>query len=291
VAALAALAACAAATPPASAQQVVVIVNGAPITTYDIAQRIKFDMLASHEAPSRQDAIQELIDEKLKVQVGKRYTLEVEDNQVDTAYANLAQHMHVSADQLTKLLAQQGIDAMTLKAKIRADIAWQQIVRGKFQSYLQIPETDKKDDNNDVGYEYQLRPVLFIVPPGAPQIVLDSRKREAEQLRARFENCNDGLAFARALRDVAVRGLIVKSSADLAPEFRRMLDEVEVGHLTGPDVTPLGIQTFALCVKKANKLDNAASKEARDRIFAAKFQAQSKRYLEELRHGAMIEVK
>jgi peptidyl-prolyl cis-trans isomerase SurA len=122
VAALAALAACAAATPPASAQQVVVIVNGAPITTYDIAQRIKFDMLASHEAPSRQDAIQELIDEKLKVQVGKRYTLEVEDNQVDTAYANMAQHMHVSADQLTKLLAQQGIFLAELRRQAMIEV-------------------------------------------------------------------------------------------------------------------------------------------------------------------------
>jgi len=298
VVALAAAAACAAATHPASAQQVAVLVNGAPITTYDIEQRIKFDTLASHKAPSRQDVIQELIDEKLKVHAGRLYKLEVEDSQVNTAYANMAQRMHLSADQLTTALAHQGIDAQTLKAKIRADIAWQQIVRGKFQSSLQIREKDvfnklqtEKKDDKDVGYEYQLRPILFIVPPGSSQLVLDSRKREAEQLRARFENCNDGLNFARALRDVAVRDLIVKSSADLAPEFRKILDDLEVGHLTSPDPTPQGIQMFALCSKKANRLDNAASKEVRDQMFAQEFQAKSKRYLEELRRQAMIEVK
>jgi peptidyl-prolyl cis-trans isomerase SurA len=297
---LAAAAGCVAVLPrPAAAQQVAVIVNGAPITTYDIAQRIRFDTLATHKAPTRQDVVQELIDEKLKVQVGKRYKLEVEDNQVDAAYANMARRMHLSGDQLTKALAQQGVDAQTLKSKIRADLAWQQIVRGKFQSSLQIREKDvfaklsaeKKDDKNDVGYEYQLRPILFIVPPGSSQLVVDSRKREAEQLRARFANCNDGLAFARALRDVAVRDLIVKSSADLAPALRKILDEVEVGKLTSPEVTPQGIQMFALCAKKANKLDNAASKEVRDQMFAAEFQAKSKRYLEELRRQAMIEVK
>src|ERR1700724_2061720 len=150
---------------PAAAQQVVVIVNGAPITTYDIEQRIRFAKLASHKEPSRQDVIQELIDEKLKVQVGKRYKLEVEDAQVDNAYGNMAQRMHLSPAQLTEALLRQGIDAQTLKAKIRADIAWQQIVRGKFQTSLQIREKDvfiklqaeKKDDKNDVGYEYQLR--------------------------------------------------------------------------------------------------------------------------------------
>jgi peptidyl-prolyl cis-trans isomerase SurA len=297
--ALAAAAASAAAPYPASAQQVAVIVNGSPITTYDIEQRIKFDTLASHKAPSRQDVIQELIDEKLKVNVGKRYNLEVTDSQVDSAYGNMAQRMHMSTTQLTDALAHQGIDAQTLKAKIRADIAWQQIVRGKFQSSLQIRDKDvhdklkddKKDDKDDVGYEYQLRPILFIVPPGATQLLLDSRKREAEQLRARFENCNDGLNFARALRDVAVLELIVKSSADLPTELRKILDGVEVGHLTSPELTPKGVQMFALCIKKSNKLDNAASKEVRDQMFAQQFQAQSKRFLEELRHGAMIEVK
>jgi peptidyl-prolyl cis-trans isomerase SurA len=284
---------------PAAAQQVAVIVNGAPITTYDIDQRTRFEVLATHKTPPRSTVIQELIDEKLKVQAGKRYRLEVEDNQVENAYTNMARRMRLSGDQLTQALAHQGIDAQTLKSKIRADIAWQQIVRGKFQSSLQVREKDvfaklaaeKKDDKNDVGYEYQLRPILFIVPPGASQLVLDSRKREAEQLRARFENCTSGLAFAHALRDVAVREQIVKSSADLAPALRKILDEVAVGKLTSPEVTQQGIQMFALCAKKANKLDAASSKEVRDQLFAAEFQAQAKRYLEELRKQAMIEVK
>ena len=38
-----------------------------------------------------------------------------------------------------------GVDAITLKSRIRADIAWQQIVRGKFQSSLQIREKDVAD--------------------------------------------------------------------------------------------------------------------------------------------------
>jgi peptidyl-prolyl cis-trans isomerase SurA len=299
VLALAAAVVCAGAPHPAYAQHVAVIVNGSPITTYDIDQRSKFNTLASHKTPSRPDVIQELIDEKIKVQNGKKYNLEVSDSQVDTAYANMAQRMHMSGTQLTYALAHQGIDAQTLKAKIRADIAWQQIVRGKFSASLQIREKDvhdklkddKKDDKNEVGYEYQLRPILFIVPPGSSQLVLDSRKREAEQLRARFENCNDGLNFARALSGVAVLELIVKSSADLAPELRKILDEVEVGHLTSPELTPKGVQMFALCVKKSNKLDNAASKEVRDQMFAQEFQTQAKRYLEKLRREAMIEVK
>jgi peptidyl-prolyl cis-trans isomerase SurA len=297
----AAVAATLAAPRPAFAQQVAVIVNGAPITTYDIEQRSKFTTLSTHKTPDRQAVIEELIDEKLKVQIGQRYKLEISDTDVDNAYANMSRRMHLSPDQLTAALAHAGIDSITLKARIRADISWQQIVRGKFQSSLQVREKDvfaklasaNKDDKDkkEVGYEYLLRPILFIVPSGASEQVLDARKREAEGLKNRFENCNDGLAFARALRDVAVRDQIVKSSADLPPAQRKMLEELPVGKLSSPEVTPQGIQMFALCAKKESATENAATKATRDEMFAEQFQAKSKRYLEILRRQMMIEVK
>jgi peptidyl-prolyl cis-trans isomerase SurA len=284
----------------ASAQHVAVIVNGAPITTYDIEQRIKFTTLASHKTASRQEIIQELIDEKLKVQIAERYKLEITDADVDSSFASIGQRMRMSAQQLTAELARNGVDARTLKAKIRSDIAWQQIVRGKFQSSLQIRDKDvfaklaasnPEEKKKETGYEYTLRPILFIVQSGSSEAVIDGRKREAEALRARFDNCNSGLAFAHALRDVAVRDPIVKSSADLGPELRKILDGIEVGKLSNPEVTPQGVQMFALCARKENKLDAAATKEVRDQMFAEQFQAKSKRYLEVLRKSAMIEVK
>src|SRR5262249_36113954 len=126
----------------ALAQHVAVIVNGAPITTYDIEQRTKFTTLATHKTPGRQEAIEELIDEKLKVQIGQRYKLEVTDSEVDSAYANMSRRMHMTPEQLTGALSHAGVDSGTLKARIRADIAWQQIVRGKFQSSLQVRDKD-----------------------------------------------------------------------------------------------------------------------------------------------------
>ncbi len=284
---------------PAWAQQVVVIVNGAPITTYDIEQRTKFNTLSTHKTPARQEVIEELIDEKLKVQVGERYKLDIGDGDVDSAYGNMARKMRLTPEQLTGALAHAGVDAGTLKARIKADISWQQIVRGKFQSSLQVRDKDvfaklrgeNKDEKKEVAYEYQLRPILFIVPPGASEQVIDARKREAEALRSRFEGCETGLRFAAALRDVAVREQMIKSSADLPAAMRKLLDEVAVGKLTSPDVTPQGVQMFALCGKHENQVDSAATKEVREEMFAAQFQAKSKRFLEELRKQAMIEVK
>jgi hypothetical protein len=57
----------------ALAQNVIVMVNGEPITALDIEQRSKFIQLTTQKTQPRQEVIDELIDEKLKVKEGKRW--------------------------------------------------------------------------------------------------------------------------------------------------------------------------------------------------------------------------
>jgi peptidyl-prolyl cis-trans isomerase SurA len=304
---------------PAGAQQVTVVVNGDPITSYDIEQRSRFLELSSHKQPPRQEVVDELINDKLKIQVAKRYKLDITDNDVNAAFANMGKRMRLSAEQLTQVLAQNKVDATTLKARIHAEIAWTQIVRGKFASTLQVSDKDIRDamasqagkdnkdnENKDViqgsvekkddtaetkGVEFTMRPILFIVPHGTSGSGVEERKREAEGLRTRFQDCNTGLSLARSLRYVAVRDQIVKSSVDLVPALRQILDTTPVGHLTPPEVMDQGVQVFAICSKKEISGDTPEQRQVRERLFAQRFDEQSKRYLAELRHTAMIESK
>lgn len=288
---------------PAQAQKVALFVNGEPITTYDIEQRSKFMQLANHKVPARHEVVDELIDEKLKLQVAKRYQLEVTDKEVDAAFGDMAKRMRMSSEQLGQVLANGGTSAGTLKSRLKSDLAWQQIVRGKFQSSLQIREKDvleametgnKKSDASTAGpaagYEYTLRPILFVVPRNSAASVVEARTREAEALRARFQNCDEGIPYARAIKDVAVRDTIRKNSADLPQALRDILDKTPTGKLTAPEVTQHGVEVFALCGKHEASAENAPGRrEMRDQMFAQQFQSKAKRYLQELRRGAMIE--
>lgn len=282
----------------ALAQHVVLVVNGEIITDYDIEQRSKFDVLANHKTPARQDVIEELIDDKLKVQIARRYKLDITDADVEQSYGDMARRMHLTGDQLTQTLAQNGIDAKTLKARVRADLSWQYIIRGKFQSSLQISEksvideiaTEKKGDSGDVGYDYTLRPILFVVPRGNTALQ-ESRRKDAEALRGRFSTCDTGLLFARALRDVVIREPITKNSSELVPALRQILDKTEIGHLTPPETTAQGIELFALCEKKETKAETPEKRQAREKLFTAQFEAKAKNYLRALRRQAMIERK
>ena len=134
-------------------------------------------------------------------------------------------------------------------------------------------------------------PVTVVVPTGSSASVIAAKRREAEALRSRFLNCKQGLDFARALRDVAVRDPITRSSADLPQKLRDLLGGMEIGRLTAPDQTAQGLQMFAVCNKKQTKTDSPAQHQVRESIYKQRFDREAKRYLQELRDAAMIEYK
>jgi len=293
------LAAAAISSSTARAQQVVAFVNGQPITTLDVEHRMKFIQLSTKKPATRKEAIDSLIDEILEVAEAKRFTIDVPDSEVENSYKNVAQRMGIDAEKLTQILTTAGASGDTLKRRLRAQLAWSNLVRGRYKASLEIRDKDveaqlqlhKSDEKPDVGYEYIMRPVVLIVPRGSPDAAYEARKRDAEALRSRFQNCNDGVAFARALADVAVRDQVSKYSADLAQQLREILDHTAIGHLTPPETTAEGVQMFAICDKKETKSDTPEMHEIRDQMLQQKFGAQAKRYLENLRRAAMIEYK
>jgi len=286
-----------AATTAAVAQNVVVFVNGEPITAIDVEQRMKFIQLSTQKTPPRQDVIEELINDKLKVREAKRWGIEVPDSEIDSQFTSMAGRLRRTTDQLAQELTKAGASAGTLKAQIRANLAWQQLVRGRYQSSLQLSEKDiqsaleakKPDDKDDVAFDYVMRPILLLVPPGSPPTVFEGRRKEAEALRGRFRSCEEGIGIARSLRDVAVRDRVIRTSADLPEPLRKVLDSIPIGHLTAPEITRLGVEMFAICAKQESKADSPGKRQARDAIYAERFEQQSTRYLQRLRREALID--
>jgi peptidyl-prolyl cis-trans isomerase SurA len=277
-------------------------VNGEPITALDIDHRTKLMQMSGNKSPGRKEVLDELIDEKLKIREGKKFGLEVTDSEVDSTLSGMAVRMGMKPEQMTQTLAANGSSVTTLKSRIRAELVWGQLVRGRFRATLDVRDRDvqvaldqrqsdgkeAKDGKDSVGYEYQLRPIVVVVPRGSSEAAIEAKRREADAIRSRFQNCNDGIKFARALKDVAVREPITRFSADLPPQLREVLDNTPVGRLTTPELSPQGIEMFALCSKRDTN-DTPGKRQIRQELFSQRFDAQAKRYLQEMRRGAMIE--
>jgi peptidyl-prolyl cis-trans isomerase SurA len=285
---------------PAHAQTVAVMVNGEPITDYDIEQRSKLDFLSTHKKPTREDVINELIDDKVKIKEAKQFSVDPSSSDIDSAFANMSSGMRLSPDQLSKVLEGQGIRPETLKERIKADMVWGSLVRGRYKESLQVGEkevaaaaraqgdsgTDKTDSQS---FEYKMQPIVLIVPRGSPQPVIEARVKEAEGLRDRIQSCAEANTLFKAMPNAAIRDTVTKTSADIPASIRESLDKTPIGHLTAPEVTKQGVEMAALCSRAPTTVDTPLKKAIRDKMFAQKFEAKAKAYLAQIRKAAMIE--
>src|SRR5262249_4540681 len=64
--------------------QIVAMVNGDAITALDVAQRTKLVQISTQKTPTRHEVLEELIEDKLKVQIAKRYIAEVPKREIES---------------------------------------------------------------------------------------------------------------------------------------------------------------------------------------------------------------
>ena len=280
------------ASTPARAQGIAVVVNGQPILTSEVQARAALTKLSGGK--SAQSAEDELIDEKLKLSESKRYGMVAGDAQVEAAYASIAQRTKLSPEQFTKAIGQRGVTAQTLKDRIRAEIGWAQLIRRKYAAVyanrdVSAALSTRGGAVSNKAIQYTLRQVVFVLPKGAPDPVVNQRKTEAIGARGRFPGCDGAVQFASALRDVAVKEPVVRSSAQLGKEMSELLGKQKIGGLTEPQRGEQGWEMIAICEKKDIADDSAMRAQVMEEVGGSQAEEQSKKYLAQLRSRAVIE--
>jgi len=278
------------------AQSVACMVGGEPITSLDIEQRTKLNFLTTRKQMPKQEVLDELINEKVKIKEAKRFGVDPTSSDIDQSYSGMSQRMRLSPEQLTKSLESQGVRPETLKSRLKAEMVWGSLVRGRFKESLQVGEKDVNDAALGGGeatqtdaFEYKLQPIVLIVPRGSASAALDLRRKEAESLRERVQTCEQANSYFKSMQNAAIRDIVTKTSADIPGPLRELLDKTPIGHLTPPEITKQGVEMVALCERKPTKVDTPKKREIREKMFAQKYEAKSKAYLNEIRKAAMIE--
>ena len=281
---------------PLLAQSIACMVNGEPITGLDIEQRTKLNFLTTRKQMSRQEVLDELTNEKVKIKEAKRFGVDPSASDVDQAYTGMSQRMRLSPEQLTKSLESQGIRPDTLKSRLKAEMVWGSLVRGRFKESLQVGEKDVAAAAQESGeptqteaFEYKLQPIVLIVPRGSAPAAVDLRRKEAETVRERVQTCEQANSYFKSMQNAAIRETVTKTSADIPGPLRELLDKTPIGRLTPPEITKQGVEMVALCDRKPTKIDTPKKREIREKMFAQKYEAKQKAYLNDLRKAAMIE--
>lgn len=246
---------------PALAQSssIKVVVNDDAVTSMDVSNRARLLQIANKLAPAaaQKAALEELVNDTLRLQEAKRRGVVIPEGMVDQAISEIAGRSKMNPSQFAQALRGAGVDIRTLKDRIRVQMAWGRVVRAKVQQSVRQEQDDliaqmrrqEKSASDLSAEDYVLQRIVFTLPSKAGAADVDRRRKEAENLRARFKGCDSGIALAKQLREVAVLNVGRKLASEVPAGFRDMLKETPEGGLTKPSVADNGIEMFAVCQK------------------------------------------
>ncbi len=271
-------------------------VDDQPITSYDIAQRT--GLLRLSGAPGGEKAaIEELINETLQFIEAAKRGISIPEGRVDAAIAEIAQHVKMSPDQLKKALGSQGVDIVTLRRRIKAQMTWQALVQMRTQmeggSVKGSDITSALFEENDGGKakttEYILQQIIFVVPKGSSSGYVSQRRREAESFRGRFPGCDKSIDMARQLKGVVVKNIGRRTSDQLAGPDGDEIKHTPAGKTTRPVQSDNGIDLIAVCSTRTIDSNAAARTEVENKLLSEQNKNLGADYLAELRKKAVIE--
>ena len=154
------------ASAPAQAQQageaVAATVNDAMISTFDVRQRMRLMILTSGGripesafAQLQQQALRDLIEERLKLQEAERLEFSVEQDAIEADFAQIAASVKMTPVQLSQQLLQQGIAPETLKNQIRSRLVWQQLVAARYSRRVRVTDDEVERMRADLREDLQ----------------------------------------------------------------------------------------------------------------------------------------
>ena len=277
---------------PAQAQSVIASVNDDPITDVDVSQHMK--LLAVLKKPATRDAaIENIISVRLKLIEGAKFKLKLSDSDIGPTIGLTARKLKIPPQALLQNLQHAGVTEDQWKQYFTAEAGWGIYIRA-LNKTLEISETEMRNAgaNKDAGKktvnEYVLRQVIMIVPNNASGSVVETRMREAQQLRQRFTDCNTGVALGRGMQDVAIKEPTTRTGTALNDQLRNLLDTMEVGHLTPPQRGQTGIDMIALCSRGVAREEKAGADDLRCELLMAKLEKESDRLFKDVRNRAII---
>lgn len=281
---------------PATASQILALVNGEPITALDVEYRTRVIEAFERRRPARKEALDELIEQKVKLHQARRLGIGISDAEVERAMTVIARNSGRTAAELQAALQQAGISPTSFKTKLRIDIGWREALQKMAPGSFQVRDADvvaalvaRGETPSAKAMQYTMRQVVFVVPRGSSDAFRSSRVREAEALRAKFSNCERDVALAREYTEVVVMDPVVRISSDLAPRLQQLLEKTPDGSMTPPEPTPNGIEVVAVCGRKETVADLGSRREIREELLSRRVDVQEKAIIDDLRRKAIIE--
>jgi peptidyl-prolyl cis-trans isomerase SurA len=238
----------------------------------------------------RKQALDELIDERLKLQEAKRLNAVVTDEDVDRVIDGIATQNKMTKQQLAQQVGG-SLDAM--KNRIRSSLSFNEVVRRKFGHTIAINGKDldrfvstaKGEDQ----VELQVQRVQIAMPAALDQAGVAQRVQEAEKIRAKFTDCKSLPGLVKGIAGAKLDSISKRQPSAFTEPTKSMLLAAKDGEMLPPTIGEGGVELYAVCGRDVVKADDAKRNQAEGELKQKEFELLSKKHLKDLRTDAHIE--
>ena len=249
-----------------------------------------------------QQAIDSIIDEKLKVQEARKLGFEVDDENVAKALDDIKGKNNIGDSDFEALLEREGISLEDYKAIIREQILVSRVTQMEMGSRAKVTDRQIKRYYNRNQKDYwevpkvRARHILFIIDEKTSKNDIHLKKIKAREILRRVRAGEDFAQLAREYsEDVSAhlggdigtvgRGKMIK-------EFEKVVFRLKAGEVSGIVRTPYGIHIIKCdeIIPGKMKAFHKVKEEVRDRLFLEKQNKAYNDWIGDLREKAFIEV-
>ncbi|WP_292111834.1 peptidylprolyl isomerase [Brevundimonas sp.] len=136
----------------------------------------------------------------------------------------------------------------------------------------------------------QIKQVMIELPEDAGEAAVAAATSRLEALRPQL-TCDNILTRASSEQGLLGADLGEADVQNLAPQFQQVARSAEVGSVSTPVRTPLGLHLLAVCGRRAGGVEAPDRRQVEGQLFAQNLATLGRRYMRDLREDALIEMK
>jgi len=240
----------------------------------------------------KKQALEELIDDRLKMQEAKKQSVTIEDAEVDRIVTGIAERNKMTLEQFTKQI---GGSVEPIKARIKATLSWNEVVRRRFGPLINVTNKDVDKlvaatsiaGNDDV--ELQVQRVRISMPVKIEENGVAARIQEADKIKSKFAGCQTTAAAVTGVPGATFEDLGKRRPSTISEPTRTLLVNASDGEMLPPTVNDGAIELWVVCGRNVVKAVDEKRNQAEGELKQKEFELMAKRYLKDLREDAHIE--
>ena len=241
----------------------------------------------------RKKALDELIEERLKIQEAKRLNVVAGKEEVEKIVMGIAQRNKMDLKQFDKHMKTMGAGINTMKTRFKAMISWRNVIRRQFGHQIAITSRDldravataSADDKT----ELNVQRITLLFAKNLGQKELARRLQQASTLRTKFTGCSMTGSLAKQAGGARFSNLGPTEATRIPEPTRTMLINATDGEMLPPTVGTGGVELWVLCGRKTVEADKTKRDAATEELRQREFQVLAQRHLNDIRRDAHIE--